>query len=276
MGHVRIWLAMSYLSICAMYRNEAPYLREWVAFHRLMGVERFYLYDNESTDDHREALAPFIDEGVVTVTEMPGWPVQMQVYDDCLRRHRDESRWIAFIDIDEFLFSPAGGPVADVMRGYEPHPGVVVNWAVFGNSGHDEPPGGLVLENYTRRSDSEGWNRHIKAIVDPRRVAHFCGPHIFTYREGGPVDERGRPLSRPRRTFTDTVSFDRLRLNHYLTRSRREYADKLRTVWPGIEERAEQIPARVARTLQVLDEVEDRSIQVHVPALKRALDGLSA
>jgi hypothetical protein len=34
---------MSYLSICAMYRNEAPYLREWVAFHRLMGVERFYL-----------------------------------------------------------------------------------------------------------------------------------------------------------------------------------------------------------------------------------------
>ena len=70
------------------------------------------------------------------------------------------------------------------------------------------------------------------------------------------------------------MSFERLRLNHYQTRSRREYADKLRTVWPGIEERAEQSPAQVARTLHALDEVEDRSIQVHLPELKRALAAL--
>ena len=41
-----------YLAVCAIYRNEAPYLREWIEFHRLVGVERFFLYNNESTDDH--------------------------------------------------------------------------------------------------------------------------------------------------------------------------------------------------------------------------------
>ena len=35
-----------YLAICAIYRDEAPYLREWIEFHRLVGVEHFFLYDN--------------------------------------------------------------------------------------------------------------------------------------------------------------------------------------------------------------------------------------
>src|SRR5947209_4668609 len=41
------------LAICAIFKDEAPYLAEWVTFHRLMGVDRFYLYDNRSTDSWR-------------------------------------------------------------------------------------------------------------------------------------------------------------------------------------------------------------------------------
>ena len=29
---------MHYLAVCAIYRNEGPYLREWIEFHRLVGV----------------------------------------------------------------------------------------------------------------------------------------------------------------------------------------------------------------------------------------------
>ena len=54
-----------YLSIAAIYRNEAPYLREWIEFHKLVGVERFFLYNNESTDDHRAVLAPYVEAGIV-------------------------------------------------------------------------------------------------------------------------------------------------------------------------------------------------------------------
>ena len=56
-------MSKPYLSICAIYRWEGPYLREWVAFHKLMGIERIYLYNNRSEDDgHREALAPYVDD----------------------------------------------------------------------------------------------------------------------------------------------------------------------------------------------------------------------
>lgn len=38
------------LAVCAIFKDEAAYLREWLDFHLLMGVEHFYLYDNGSSD----------------------------------------------------------------------------------------------------------------------------------------------------------------------------------------------------------------------------------
>jgi hypothetical protein len=49
----------AYLSASTIYRDAASYLAEWIEFHRLMGVERFFLYDNGSTDGHRDVLAPY-------------------------------------------------------------------------------------------------------------------------------------------------------------------------------------------------------------------------
>ena len=39
------------LAVGAIFQNEARYLREWIEFHRRQGVERFYLYENNSSDD---------------------------------------------------------------------------------------------------------------------------------------------------------------------------------------------------------------------------------
>ena len=100
-------------------------------FHRLVGVERFFLYNNLSADHHREVLAPYMEEGIVTLRD---WPVfEAAGPDRGLRRlpagHRDDSRWIAFIDLDEFLFSPSGEPLPEVLADYEQWPGVAVRWA---------------------------------------------------------------------------------------------------------------------------------------------------
>src|SRR3954454_3236476 len=131
-----------YLSVCAIYLDEAPYLREWIEFHRLVGVERFYMYDHESTDDHLAVLAPYIENGTVVVQEWPIQPGQLEAYDHCVATHGDETRWIACIDIDEFLFSPTLRPVSEILPDYEQHPALAVNWAMFGTSGHLTKPEG--------------------------------------------------------------------------------------------------------------------------------------
>src|SRR5215207_1307624 len=107
----------AYLSACTIYRDAASYLAEWIEFHRLMGVERFFLYDNGSSDDHRELLAPYVADDIAVVHD---WPMPFigerglalrRAFDHCLRVHRDDSRWIAFLDLDEFLFAPGGDPL---------------------------------------------------------------------------------------------------------------------------------------------------------------------
>src|SRR3954453_4443413 len=55
------------LAVCAIFRDQARYLAEWVSFHRIQGVERFYLYDNRSTDDWRSELQSEIEGGIVEV-----------------------------------------------------------------------------------------------------------------------------------------------------------------------------------------------------------------
>ena len=111
-----------YLAACTIYRDDADYLGEWIEFHRLVGVERFVLYDNGSTDDHLDVLAPYLEEGAAIRHEwrMPflgekGRPKAMiQAFEHCVGAHRDDARWIAFLDVDEFLFSPTGGRAAGV------------------------------------------------------------------------------------------------------------------------------------------------------------------
>jgi hypothetical protein len=265
----------AYLSVCAVYRDEAPYLREWVAFHRVVGVERFFLYNNRSVDDHRAALAPFVADGSVEVTDWPDWPAQMQVYQDCLVRHRRDSRWIAFIDLDEFLFSPTGRPLPEVLRDYERWPGVGANWAVFGASGHRERPDGLVIESYTRRTGDPLINRHIKSVVNPLEVRAFCMPHFFMYRggDGVAVDENGLAITGPPFSMTKSVSFEKLRVNHYATRSEEEFRRKLDR-GPADSSRPKSgrmTEANIRRRLSKLDEVADETILAYVPRVKQML-----
>jgi hypothetical protein len=261
--------SMAYLSVCAIYRDEEPYLREWIEFHRLVGVEHFFLYNNLSLDDHRDVLAPYVEAGIVTLTDWPEEPGQMSSYEHCLATFANASRWIAFLDLDEFLFSPTKTSVSEILAEFEDAPGVVVNWAVFGPAGHTTPPTGLQIENYTSRTDDPDFNHMVKSIVDPRRVETAPGPHFFTYEDGAlPVDENGNPVQP--RNITDSVSFDRLRINHYVTRSRVEYERKQAI----LNAHTRTLKVRIKnyeRRYQKLNEVQCDAILVYLDDLRRAL-----
>jgi Glycosyltransferase family 92 len=248
----------AHIAVCAVFRDEAPYLAEWIEFHRLVGVEHFFLYDDRSADAGREVLAPLVGEGLVTLTNCPmelasggqGW-----AYDDALRRARGRFRWLAFIDIDEFVFSPEHESLGKVLAEFEHYAGVVVNWQMYGSSGLQSRSDGLVIESFTRRARTD-WvrNRRVKSIVDPARSIRSMGPHFFEYSSGElAVTENEEPVtsvrnSSPKRwlnrvlarvpgvrvdpyairqSSVSRVSVSRLRINHYAVRSRQEFAEKL-------------------------------------------------
>jgi hypothetical protein len=259
----------AYLSVCAIFRDEARYLREWVAFHRLVGVDRFYLYDNRSTDDYLEALAPYLADGTVEVRDWRLYPGQLAAYEHCAAEHREDSRWIAYIDIDEFLFSPTGRPVPEILVDYEAWPGVGVHIDAFGTSGHVTPQPGLVIENYVRRAREENTKGMIRSIVDPARVESCHGTHAFIYHDGAlAVDETKEPIGPPL-SHTEKMSHSLLVVNHYWTKSEEECLQKLAK--PGSHGKVRREAAHQLALGGTLNEVLDEEILRYVPALREEL-----
>ena len=216
------------LVVCAIFRNEAPYLREWIEFHRMVGVERFYLYQNLSDDDWESVLRPYIDAGIADVTDWPRSPPgQLHAYQHFIDRHKGESWWTAFIDCDEFLFSPSHATITRALASVSsPDWGAVgVNWMCFGSSGHMRRTKGLVTERFTvRPSENFAANLHIKSIVRMDRVEWVArNPHCFIV-NGGTFDELGREVAG---AFTVAPTHRALRINHYHTKSRREYMKRI-------------------------------------------------
>ena len=104
------------LSITAIIRNEAPYIKEWLEFHKLVGVERFYIYDNESTDNIKEVLQPYIEKGEVVYKYFPGEKMQFAAYNDSIKVNRYNTKYMAFIDLDEFIVPVEHNSILDFIN----------------------------------------------------------------------------------------------------------------------------------------------------------------
>ena len=59
---------MYYLALCCIIKDEKiEYVREWLDFHSLIGVEKFFLYDNQSQVPLRQSLKSYVAQGKVTI-----------------------------------------------------------------------------------------------------------------------------------------------------------------------------------------------------------------
>ncbi len=214
-----------YLAVCAIAKNEGPYFKEWIEWHRRKGVEKFYIYDNESTDGTREELAPYIESGLVDYTYFPGRKRQLAAYDDCFERHRLEARWIAVIDLDEFIVPIQDRTIPDFLRRMEPFAAVEINWLVYGSGGARKREPGGVMERFRRHSlPGHRLNTHVKSIADPRRVCTMIGCHEAARLSGRSADSHGVPLTKG---FGDrTPQQDVIRINHYAVKSYEEFLEK--------------------------------------------------
>eukprot|EP00579_Thalassiosira_antarctica_P008689 CAMPEP_0201895950 /NCGR_PEP_ID=MMETSP0902-20130614/43589_1 /ASSEMBLY_ACC=CAM_ASM_000551 /TAXON_ID=420261 /ORGANISM="Thalassiosira antarctica, Strain CCMP982" /LENGTH=456 /DNA_ID=CAMNT_0048428403 /DNA_START=402 /DNA_END=1775 /DNA_ORIENTATION=- len=170
--------------ICTRVQNEAPYLREWIEYHRMIGFEAFLLMNDGSHDDTQCVLDAYADEGLVihiptdiedydsTLNEKLNENVD-HIFDMCvdyLNNHQDRfdpSRtWMMTHDVDEFVFIKTGSnssihdAVTHLSQSNHPQAlSLVVPRLAFGSSRHDNFQPGLVIDRFTRRYNHESCSR---------------------------------------------------------------------------------------------------------------------
>lgn len=212
----------------AIAKNEGPYIREWIEYHRQVGVQKFLIYDNESTDQMRTLLEPYIQKGLVDYTYFPGRAKQLDAYYDALKKYRKRARYMGFFDLDEFVVPVEKKTLVDVIQEIlNKNPfagGVAINWYVYGSAGHKTKPQGLVMENYLYRAKDDYRNNHcVKTVVNPRLTkGYIFDPHTPTYFCGyHSVTEKGMIVDGPWNEYPNN-SYEKIRINHYYCKSEEE------------------------------------------------------
>jgi hypothetical protein len=106
---------------CTFVRNRAKLTVEWILWHLLHGVDRFYVFDDDSSDGLGGYLAPFIEKGVLRMLSAPkappyrfrDYPVAgplLHAYGMCCDLEAHRQSWVGLIDSDEFLILPRPFP----------------------------------------------------------------------------------------------------------------------------------------------------------------------
>ena len=223
-----------YLAVCAIAKNEGPYFREWIEWKLAQGVEKFYIYDNESTDNTKEVLAPYVEAGIVEYTFFPGRKRQLAAYDDCIERHRLDTRWIAVIDLDEFIVPMQDASIPAFLNRMERFAVVEINWLVYGSGGAREKTPGDVMQRFRRHSlPGHYLNHHVKSILNPRRVCTMTGWHEAARISGKPGDSHGNAITA---NFRDREpQQDVIRINHHAIKSYEEFLAKRARVRARVE-----------------------------------------
>ena len=218
------------LGIVAICKNEGYYIKEWIEYHKLIGINRFYIYDNESEDDTKTILTPYIESNIVSYTYFPGKSKQLEAYNDAIRRAKNECKYLAFIDLDEFIYFDNKNEnlynyIDNLIKSHKGACGIGLNWCIFGSSNKIEKEEGLVIERFLYSSYAKrGYNHHIKTICNPRMVKDYISPHFPLYKLGAfSINENGQRLYA---WYNVINQYEHLRINHYFTKSKAEFLRK--------------------------------------------------
>lgn len=238
------------VAILSPVKQEAAHLLEWMAYHRALGISSFVLGDNGGSD-HTSVLLQALDAaGLATRLDWRGELAFQERFDvAAVEQVCGLVDICAIIDVDEFL-RPLGGrddiaaTIAEIFSDPETS-AAGINWVIYGSAGRIVPGEGLVLERFTRRApDDHALHRVVKSLVRPERFAGMGNPHVVRITAGKYVNDRGLPARWIREpACLKAKSWSRLRLDHFVIKSRQEFEMKVSRgrpdAAPGVADRDE-------------------------------------
>ncbi|KAL9226285.1 hypothetical protein vseg_002116 [Gypsophila vaccaria] len=170
------------LCACSMVWNQAAFIKEWIAYHAWLGVQRWFVYDNNSDDNLKDVIDELDKQNYNVTRHVWPWVKSQEAgFSHCVLRARDECRWVGFFDVDEFYYLPRPknrttkdyGPgalraIVDGVTSTSPSVGEIrTDCHSFGPSGLKKSPERGVTLGYTCRMKNP--ERH-KSIVRPDAV----------------------------------------------------------------------------------------------------------
>ena len=218
-----------------------PYLIEWLEHHRSIGIDHFFIYDNDSVVPISESIKDLPFNSNITIelihglTSLPELNVQEESYIKFLSSiqgsHLPHYDRVAFIDEDEFIICE-NNDIKETLKNYLAYPALALSWRMFGSSGLMNRTPDPQMKKFTKHSTQYFEpNTIIKSIVNPYLVKDIINPHAFSYHFGHCVNVNKVPIEGYYAPPVHQIAW----INHYWTRSCEEWAIKAArgSAWSG-------------------------------------------
>jgi glycosyltransferase involved in cell wall biosynthesis len=211
------------IAIAACSKFEQDTILQWALFHKLVGVDQIFLFDDGS-DDTKKVLEPLIREGFVVYHHWNQHPAQMQAMNYYLDHNRAKHEYTAFIDCDEYLVPEH--VYHRSLKTIDFGNGIALPWVMCGSKNlltrNKEV---LVMEEFNLRADFKiPHTIHCKVIIKNSICPRLTSIHNIsdsgrdlgiTYTDGTPY----RGFNHPGETY----NYGKLFLAHYWGLSWEEY-----------------------------------------------------
>lgn len=166
------------VAVVCIGRKENLYIGEFVDYYKGIGVDKIFLYDNNfNSEEHFEdVIKDQIDNGFVEVIDFRSLnPAQLESYQDCYNKHREDYDWFIFVDIDEFLHLVNHKDVKEFLsqNKFNNFDVVHLNQIFYGDNNLVMNDGRKMVERFTepikpldfKRTYSFPENDHVKSII---------------------------------------------------------------------------------------------------------------
>lgn len=228
-------------TIVTCMKNEGPFLLEWIAYHRAVGVTDFLVYTNDCTDGTDSFLSLLQEKGLCQHRAnpwQPGGPASPQYTALALAESEQvvqAADWLIAMDVDEFINVKIGdGTLAALFAAIGEANMVSLTWRLFGDSGviaYDDRP---VIAQFDRcapeitRKPHQAWG--FKTLFRNQEIFRKFGVHRPKglkpehWEQIRWVNGSGRKMPRNVllngwRSTLESYGYDWVQLNHYAVRS---------------------------------------------------------
>ena len=150
------------IAICAIVKNENLYIREWVEYHKSIGISAIHLYDNNNIEHIEDVIGDYIRNKYVTLHDVRGKEkglvydsefinLQPHCYIEFYNEYSENFDWICFIDVDEFIIINDIQEFLSLSK-FDNFDVILASWKTFDDNDYIVKPDMSVREAYTRTS----------------------------------------------------------------------------------------------------------------------------
>jgi hypothetical protein len=235
-------------AIVTTMKNEGPFIMEWIAYHRAIGVDDFLIYTNDCTDGTDTMLDMLERKGICQHRVNPWVPGgELKPQHAALQAAEKEpviqnAGWAICMDVDEFIDVKIGdGTLRALYTAIGEANMISLTWRLFGNCDVHEYQDKFLLEQFTTcapelvRKPHQAWG--FKTLFRNIDIYKKLGVH----RPKGLIPDlwdrvkwlngSGRPMPREMfrngwRSTLETYGYDWVQLNHYAVRSAESFLVK--------------------------------------------------